>query len=985
MKFRACTLSACGVLLILAVGAIGGSKSSQDKLRFNASPGFQIGSTYQDLQHNARMARQIVVGGGWVHNIWTYLPGPSTADRAVQYYAWQIGGSGSMFNANVDASVGAGFCAIDYDPTNGGAAVVGYHRVASGGTRFSRDTGIGAGVFSARFTFPAANCQGIVSGTGIEGPYQWPVIATDIDGSGNGVVHAVSSESPPVNSELLSIIYYRSNSGITGVGATCGIWIDSVDNIAATIVADPNSDKVAIVYLVPADYAFTGGVQQHNQDVVYRESVDLGDNWGPVIYVSNYTGADIERAYSDVNAMYTSDGCLHIAWQAAYFDSANGTVSSQAGRLLHWDDCGQCKSLVLDAPQHSPSCDVGSWQKNVSRMSLSECNSGLQKRLYITYTFFGDTTDCTQVGFRNGDLQMQVSSTNGASWGPAINLTNTYTPNSAPGEGASENWSSQAMYVTDSLRIQYILDLDAGRITGTEGTWQNNPVMNMSAPCIEMAPIASLSLSPLAVGYPFHTNPTENHDTVIVLFNSGNSPVNYTRSIEYLNGSGWLDFPSQLPTGSVPAGCVHSAPATMRATGPVPEGLYHARVHFVYDTGSGVDTATLAVDLYNFATLCDPPFPDLRTSCATLHTDKTARVGAQNPMREFRYFTDNSNFLFDGSLILGTAADNMSWSIYKPKPSSCGIPPEVPGLLYGFEIETFDSTSNASYRRISGTGTNRDSTVGYSVDYYAPKHPDSCDFFVAKFRLYKGSNAPTGIISNLTVGFACDWDAPADTGSDNTGGFDAGRQMLYQRGLEFNPIEENYGAVAAFRNDGQSIVGGFIWDNPSHVYPNDDFLPTDLWSRMESLSMGQYTTVGSLDDLSSVLTIYRDASLNGAANDTLKFVVILAAENSGPLTDLKETVDKAIAFVNDHGLGSIVPRNCCLHGDADNSGILNISDVVYLINYIFVGGPAPVSECKGDNNCDCVISISDAVYSIIYIFGGGQPPPQCCPGCIYDW
>ncbi len=739
------------------------------------------------------------------------------------------------------------------------------------------------------------------------------------------------------------------------------------------------------MYLVPADYAFTGGVQQQNQDVVYRESIDRGDNWGPVVNVSNYAGADFERAYSDVNAMYTSDGCLHIAWQGAYFDSANGTVASQAGRLLHWDDCGQCKSMIVDAPQHNGSCDVGSWQKNVSRMSLSECLSGLDKRLYITYTYFGDTTDCTQGGYRNGDLYMQASATNGATWGPATNLTNTHTPNSAPGAGASENWSSQAMYVTDSLRIQYILDLDAGRITGTEGTWQNNPVMNMSTPCVEVVSFASLTLTPVLIGYPFQTDPTESRDTTIVLTNSGNSPVNYTRSIEYLNGSGWLDFPSQPATGSVPVGCVHTASATMRATGPITQGLYKAIVHFEYDNGRWIDTASLAVDLYNFETFCDPPYPNLRTSCATLHTDRTARVGAQNSTRGFTYFSDNAHFIYDGSLVLGTAADDMSWSIYKPPHSSCGVPPNVPGILIGIGLETFDSTSATGYRRISGRGNNRDATVGYSVDYYAPKHPDSCNFMVASFKLYKGTSDSLGVVNNLTVGFACDWDVPADTGSDNTGGFDAGRQMLYQRGLKFGPTVENYGAIAAYREDGQPIVGGFVWDSPTHVYPTTDYVAADLWNQMESLSNGQYTTYGSVEDLSSVLTIYRDASINGAANDTLKFVVILAAENSVPSSELTRTVDMGYKFAKDHDLILTLPSNCCLHGDADNSGTITISDIVLLIAHVFGGGPAPASECQGDFNCDCAVTISDAIDLIIYIFGGGNPPETCCPGCVYDW
>ncbi len=68
------------------------------------------------------------------------------------------------------------------------------------------------------------------------------------------------------------------------------------------------------------------------------------------------------------------------------------------------------------------------------------------------------------------------------------------------------------------------------------------------------------------------------------------------------------------------------------------------------------------------------------------------------------------------------------------------------------------------------------------------------------------------------------------------------------------------------------------------------------------------------------------------------------------------------------------PSCPCIPGDADGNGILTISDAVYMINYIFAGGPAP---CNGDANCDCTLSISDAVYLINYIFSGGPAPCSC--------
>jgi hypothetical protein len=61
-------------------------------------------------------------------------------------------------------------------------------------------------------------------------------------------------------------------------------------------------------------------------------------------------------------------------------------------------------------------------------------------------------------------------------------------------------------------------------------------------------------------------------------------------------------------------------------------------------------------------------------------------------------------------------------------------------------------------------------------------------------------------------------------------------------------------------------------------------------------------------------------------------------------------------------------------GDADNNGLVSLSDVVYLVNYIFGGGPAPQPLPSGDADCSGRINLSDAVYLINYIFSGGPAP-----------
>jgi len=56
--------------------------------------------------------------------------------------------------------------------------------------------------------------------------------------------------------------------------------------------------------------------------------------------------------------------------------------------------------------------------------------------------------------------------------------------------------------------------------------------------------------------------------------------------------------------------------------------------------------------------------------------------------------------------------------------------------------------------------------------------------------------------------------------------------------------------------------------------------------------------------------------------------------------------------------------------------VINSADIVYLINYLFKGGPAPDPLWVGDVNCDEIINSADVVYLIDYLFKGG-PPPAC--------
>jgi len=63
-----------------------------------------------------------------------------------------------------------------------------------------------------------------------------------------------------------------------------------------------------------------------------------------------------------------------------------------------------------------------------------------------------------------------------------------------------------------------------------------------------------------------------------------------------------------------------------------------------------------------------------------------------------------------------------------------------------------------------------------------------------------------------------------------------------------------------------------------------------------------------------------------------------------------------------------------LRGDANCDRTVSVTDVIYLVNYLYRGGHVPLPLQSGDANCDGGVNISDVVYLVNYLFKVGQPP-----------
>ena len=64
--------------------------------------------------------------------------------------------------------------------------------------------------------------------------------------------------------------------------------------------------------------------------------------------------------------------------------------------------------------------------------------------------------------------------------------------------------------------------------------------------------------------------------------------------------------------------------------------------------------------------------------------------------------------------------------------------------------------------------------------------------------------------------------------------------------------------------------------------------------------------------------------------------------------------------------------------DCNGDGLLDISDVIFLLNSIFLfhnGGPSPLCDDACDANDDGGFDLSDPIYTLSYLFRGGPEPP----------
>jgi hypothetical protein len=82
-------------------------------------------------------------------------------------------------------------------------------------------------------------------------------------------------------------------------------------------------------------------------------------------------------------------------------------------------------------------------------------------------------------------------------------------------------------------------------------------------------------------------------------------------------------------------------------------------------------------------------------------------------------------------------------------------------------------------------------------------------------------------------------------------------------------------------------------------------------------------------------------------------------------------------------------------GDANNDGMVQMSDAIFINNWLYSGGPQPPCMNQADANDDGLVTAADATFILNWIYKHTAPPPspgpfnQVCtvdlaprPGCM---
>ncbi|MGB8658078.1 MAG: SBBP repeat-containing protein [Candidatus Zixiibacteriota bacterium] len=298
----------------------------------------------------------------------------------------------------------------------------------------------------------------------------------------------------------------------------------------------------------------------------------------------------------------------------------------------------------------------------------------------------------------------------------------------------------------------------------------------------------------------------------------------------------------------------------------------------------------------------------------------------------------------------GTLTDDYATVKYNPTGDTVWVR-RYNGGNYSSDWATDLAIDEAGNVYVTGCSLGDPSSSGMS--YATVKYNSLGEFLWV--RRYRGEPA-----SSDDRAFACGVDPSGNvyvTGEGNDGGnydyvtikYNASGDRLWVRAYNGPGNVSDFATDLAVDVSGNVFVTGYSAQNSYSPY-NDDYATVGYNPHGDTLWVRRYNGPGDAEDGASALVI-----------DNSNNVYVTGGSNGYVAGSDYATIKYFQA----------------LRGDANRDRVIDAGDVVYLINYLFKEGPAPMPVLRvGDCTCDGVVNAGDVVYLINYLFKSG-PPPSC--------